>query len=200
MFLIPKSKYKDKKQYFLTTFTVTGIGLFSLFCWQVLISQLGFEMNRTANVALQLQFILTHPVSYIEILINTAIIKSGRLFITMIGVLGWQDTPLDFLTYMLYPVLIFLSIGCDRDKNFVFTKSQKFLISSILSVAVFFIFTTLYLMWDKIGAAVILGLNGKYFIPLMPLFLLLFKNKIRKLPRKTELFIFIMLIFILISS
>src|SRR5574344_2060780 len=118
----------------------------------------------------------------------------------MIGVLGWQDTPLDFLTYMLYPILIFTSIGCERNSDFEFKTWQKYIICTILFTAVIFIFTTLYLMWDKIGANIILGLNGKYFIPLMLIFLALFKNKITKIPTKTTILIFAVLILILISS
>ena len=118
----------------------------------------------------------------------------------MIGVLGWQDTKLDWSTYILYPVLVYFAILSDGYK-FELSVWQKYLIFITIIVGTILTYTSLYIMWSPVANPVVLGLNGKYFIPLMlPLFLLL-KKQIPKYNYEFVLkFVIIALILILFTS
>lgn len=200
IFLIPKSQFKNIFKYLSCTLGTILIAASGLFLWQNIISHLGFSMNGEADFSKQLDFIFSNPLSYAFIFLKSFVLKMPRIIITMIGVLGWQDTRLDFLTYIIYPILIILSLGLDKKEDFAFAKWQLYLIGFDVIISVFLIFTNLYLMWTKPALGIIYGLNGKYFIPVMLPFLMLFYNFKSKTSDNLKLFIYAAVILILISS
>lgn len=204
IFLLPKSIFKSWPKYLTCILGTLIISTIAFLLWQKVIDSVYVNLNGSANACAQMKFILSHPFAYLVILAKTFIIKTPRIFITMIGVLGWQDTRLDFLTYMLYPVLIVLAMLSERKPaDFEFKTWQIYLISIDVFISVIIIFTNMYVMWSAVGYPVILGLNGKYFTPLMLPLLLLFYNKTKahiENPDQIRLLIYITLILILISS
>ena len=179
-FLLPVKKYKNLRNYLLSMSCIVSAIFLSAFIWYLCSHGLTLNMNNTvADSASQIEFIKSHPIEYILILIKTFIIKTPRLIITMIGVLGWQDTKLDWSTYILYPVMIYYSIFSDGFR-FKLALWQKLLIMAIILTGTILTYTSLYIMWSPVANPLILGLNGKYFIPMMlPLFLL-FKGEYPK--------------------
>lgn len=202
IFIVPKSKFKNLMQYLICIFGVLTITIIMALIWQNIITYFGFNMNANANYAEQLKFILSNPIEYLFILLKTFVIKIGRIIITMIGVLGWQDTRLDFLTYILYPALIILSVITEDKTGFYFKKRQNIVLISDIILSFFLIFTTIYLMWSNIGSQIIMGLSGKYFIPIMLPIILLFYNRLNVSKYRSEIrfIIFIFIILILASS
>ena len=158
-------------------------------------------MNNTfANSQMQIAFIKSHPLAYILVLIKTFIVKTPRLLVTMIGVLGWQDTKLDWITYMAYPILMYYAVVADS-YQFRLEKWQKLLIICVICFGVIATYTSLYIMWSPVANSVVLGLNGKYFIPLVLPLCLLFKTKSAKYNYEyIKVAMIIAVIFILISS
>ena len=77
-----------------------------------------------ANSVEQFAFIKSHPLEYLLILVKTFFVKAPRLLITMIGVLGWQDTRLDWITYISFPFLIYFGVRADN-YDFALEKWQK---------------------------------------------------------------------------
>lgn len=200
-FLISPKKYKNIGNYIISMCTIILSVVLSGFIWYLMSKGLTLNMNNTvADSAGQIAFIKSHPITYIWILFKTFIVKTPRLLITMIGVLGWQDTKLDWSTYILYPVLIYFSIFSDNFK-FEFCKWQKILVCFTLFSGIVLTYTSLYIMWSPVANPVILGLNGKYFIPLMlPLFLLFKKSNAKYDFEKISIFVFWALILILATS
>lgn len=200
-FLLSRKNYDSLKNYILSAICVIITIILSGFIWYLLSHGLNLNMNNTvADSANQIIFIKSHPFLYIWILFKTFIIKTPRLLITMIGVLGWQDTKLDWSTYILYPILVYFAVKSDNF-NFKLEGWQKILILLTIITGTILTYTSLYIMWSPVANSVILGLNGKYFIPLMlPLFLL-FKNKKSKYDYNTVLkCTVILLLMILVSS
>lgn len=201
IFLLPMKIFQKMYKYFTCVFGVLLISFLGIILWQNIINHLTFDMNSNANSAKQLAFILNNPFSYLVILLKTLVIKTPRIIITMIGVLGWQDTRLDFLTYMLYPVLILLSILSENKTDFRFEKWQIYLISLDIVISTILIFTNMYLMWSQVASPLVYGLSGKYFTPLALPFLLLFYNFTGTLKSNNiKLLIYVFVILILISS
>lgn len=203
IFLMPKAKFKNLSGYLTCILGGVLITFIGLLFWQRVIDHIYVDLNSNADAFKQLNFIFLHPFNYILVMLKTFIIKTPRIIITMIGVLGWQDTRLDFLTYILYPILVILAIGIENKAPFEFKLWQKYLIGADAIFAIIMIYSTLYLVWSKIGSGIILGLNGKYFTPVMLPLLLLLKNKIKIdfTDKDTiKLLIFLAVILILFSS
>lgn len=201
IFLLPINKFKNKPEYLSCiagVFLAVSAGLFITYLCN---KELTLNMKDTvANADLQFEFIKSHPLSYIWVLVKTFLIKTPRIYITMIGVLGWQDTKLDFITYLIYPVLMYFAVMADNFK-FTLAKWQKYIIGFVLIIGTIITYTSLYLMWSPVGNNVVLGLNGKYFIPMMLPLLLLFKKDAAKFDyEKVKFAIVIALILILVSS
>lgn len=201
IFLIPANKFLSKKDYFISIFGILIVALSALLYWTYCIKGLSLDMNDSfANSAMQIAYIKTHPLAYLAVLIKTFIVKTPRLFITMIGVLGWQDTKLDWMTYIMYPVLMYFAIFSDN-YDFKLQKWQKAIIILTLFIGIIITYTSLYIMWSPVANSVVLGLNGKYFIPLMlPLFLLFKRNNSPYDYKKMAFMIIMFVVLILISS
>ncbi len=201
IFLLPPKFFNTKKDYFISTLGILAVAIAGLAFWSFCIRGLSLDMNNSfANSAMQMEFIKSHPFAYIFVLIKTFFVKTPRLLITMIGVLGWQDTKLDWITYIAYPVLMYFAV-CADNFDFKPERWQKILIWIVLIAGTIITYTSLYIMWSPVGNSVILGLNGKYFIPLMLPLCLIFKNSIAKYDYdKVKLAIIIAVILILASS
>lgn len=201
IFLLPKSNFTNTKRYFVVTLSIFLIALIGCLLWQHVIDRLSFNMNVNANAAEQFKFMITNPINYLFIFVKSLLIKTPKIIITIIGVLGWQDTRLDFLTYLLYPILLLLSLNIDNDAEFKFQNWQINLITIDIIISIFLIYSNMYMMWSKIASPIIYGINGKYFTPLSLPFLLIFYNYSKfNLPSNAKLIIFITIILILISS
>ncbi len=201
IFLLPPKFFNTKKDYFISTLGILAVAIAGLAFWSFCIRGLSLDMNNSfANSAMQMEFIKSHPFAYIFVLIKTFFVKTPRLLITMIGVLGWQDTKLDWITYIAYPFLMYFAV-CADNFDFKPERWQKILIWIVLIAGTIITYTSLYIMWSPVGNSVILGLNGKYFIPLMLPLCLIFKNSIAKYDYdKVKLAIIIAVILILASS
>ena len=201
IFLLPPKFFNTKKDYFISTLGILAVAIAGLAFWSFCIRGLSLDMNNSfANSAMQMEFIKSHPFAYIFVLIKTFFVKTPRLLITMIGVLGWQDTKLDWITYIAYPFLMYFAV-CADNFDFKPEKWQKILIWIVLIAGTIITYTSLYIMWSPVGNSVVLGLNGKYFIPLMLPLCLIFKNSIAKYDYdKVKLAIIIAVILILASS
>lgn len=201
IFLIPKGKFKTLKQYSLFMVSIVFFACLGFLIWSFQCKGLSLNMNTVfANSAAQILFIKTHPLKYIGILTKTFFVKTPRLLITMIGVLGWQDTKLDWLTYIIYPFLIYFAVFSDNF-NYKTERWQKYIILITIVVGTILTYTSLYIMWSPVGNNVILGLNGKYFIPVVLPLLLFFKNGIGKLDyEKIKFAIIVCVILVLFSS
>lgn len=200
IFLLPSAKFKTNRGYFVCILGTLLVSVVGILFWQNIVNGLYVDLNANANASAQLAFILKNPLSYLAVILKTLIVKIPRIIITMVGVLGWQDTRLDFMTYILYPMMILLSIAAEKPHEFKFEGWQKLILVLDIIFAVFVIFTTMYLMWSQVGSPVIYGLNGKYFIPLMLPILLLFYNKIKISFPYAKPLIYFLLILILVSS
>ena len=200
-FIIPINKFKTFKNYIIIMLSVLISAIIGLMLWSSFIKGISINMNPgIANPMEQISYIISHPVNYAIIIVKTFFIKLPRLIITMIGVLGWQDTKLDFITYILYPLIIYISAVLDNC-DFEFLKWQKYIILMTVILGIIITFTSLYIMWSPVTNNIILGLNGKYFIPLILPALLLFKNCNCKYDiNKIKPILIIMLILILFSS
>lgn len=88
------------------------------------------------------------------------------------GVLGWLDTPLPLWANGLSGVLLtgiapFAAAGTLRLRS----SERLTLAASWLSSAAV-IFVAAYVLWNPVGANYVLGIQGRYFLPLVPLLMM----------------------------
>lgn len=178
-FVIPKKKFSSAKVYYLyfALLALLNAVLIAVF------------INHLTNIAqgviagapgydkkFMISFILHRFSWFMDYVFKTASAYTIPYFYSYIGLLGCNDAPMPFFALNFYAVLLFASsiIKTDKEEPGLRFKDKMvfaviFLLSSLVIFASAFILFQCY--------PLICGVQGRYFIPLMPLFFFLFDNK-----------------------
>nr|WP_076776974.1 DUF2142 domain-containing protein [Lachnoclostridium phocaeense] len=185
LLFVPKEKYKDGR------IIKRWLGIFAVFIVLILLFRIPTlfreEISVVSNTATneQLIYVLENPLRYLQIWYET--VKEGRDFFvsSTVGVFGLVDTYL--LSVMIYPyvfVLIVTGILEISGNNVKVKWYQRISVLASIFISVFGIFLAMYLLWTPlvegggVGANRINGVQGRYFIPLLPVSFLCFGNSI----------------------
>lgn len=174
-FLIPADKFtRNKKEYIIYTILFFVICIIASVFTMVFLKSSGV-LGGNGNIDPVRQFQgLLDPLFFIVLVKNT--IEGGLQFYlqSFIGYFGWLDYSLTYPVYFIY-ILSWFAILFKIKDNIFFNK--LYLRTAILGLAIFltigFIFGSIYLTWNPVGAYGISGVQGRYFLVLFP-FLILF--------------------------
>jgi uncharacterized membrane protein len=126
--------------------------------------------------AVQLRWIEHHPIAYTTNVCRSLASQTYPMLYSGIGILGWLDTPMPRGFFYLYLILLAGSIFLGDEKHPLHVQPR--LIAAGVSLACITLITTaVYLVWDKIGQSPIIGLQGRYFLPIAPLLFLIFRRR-----------------------
>lgn len=136
------------------------------------------KTDSLVNPARQKQFILSSPVRYAGIVISTIRHDFYDKYVqTMIGRLGWLSLFLPvWLINMVFLILLLVAM-LDSNPGVSFGWRSRALIAVTAGVIIILIETAMYLVWTPVGTGRILGIQGRYFIPVLPVLLLLLYNR-----------------------
>lgn len=185
-FLIPVSKFKSKKLYYVTFISLLLVnsiflGLWSFFTKDIYVS---YPFSASVKPEQQLLFIVNNLIEFFRIIIQTTLLSGQEYLKHFIGVLGWLDTPLpDWLIWSYYFMLITAAL-LDSQNYIQINFKNRLVLFSVFTLIGLFIYTAMYLSWTEVGSSIILGIQGRYFIPIAPLFFLLFYNRRIRLNEK----------------
>lgn len=166
-------KFDKKRNCLITFFFIFALTLtFNIF-W----SKLSPE-NPSRDISLQIEYLKENPIKYLETLYLTSKMSIQFYIESYIGILGWLDTRIPFLLMYSYIILIIMNIYSDN----ILSKDDlkaKFIISAYLVLSYIGILTALYIGWSKVGLEYVDGVQGRYFVPVIPLlYILLSKRRI----------------------
>ena len=174
-FLIPKNKYKDKKWYYITNLLIVIICIFFNLGWLKIASS---YLALYSTTSVQTTSILSHPFNYIQIVLYTFFNNFQRYIFTMLGnELGWEEFihPLSIIP-VSYLILLIINALFDKQSNNKLHIKENIVFGLVSLLIGALIFTSLYVQFTKPGNIEIAGIQGRYFIPVLPLLLLLISN------------------------
>jgi uncharacterized membrane protein len=177
VFLIPPEKFGGRKNKWLVGAAMIFVSLLCSAGWLYCIRDIYVPFRDGIQTQTQVHFILSSPLTYAAILFATFKVQWMNLLLNYVGVLGWLDTFLMPWQYKYYFTLFIAVALLDGNKGFSVSLKKRILIAFIFLASVILIFTSQYLSWTLPKAGLIEGLQGRYFIPLGPLFLLLLYNQ-----------------------
>lgn len=122
----------------------------------------------------QIHYIATHPGQYLWIVLSN-IADYGCFWVVSLFALGPLDTPLNPLAGLFYLVFLALLALADPRRG-ALPWRLWFVGSTIVLLSSATILTALYVWWNPLASKQIEGPQGRYFIPLLPLFFLLLRN------------------------
>ncbi|MGD0388686.1 MAG: DUF2142 domain-containing protein [Tepidisphaeraceae bacterium] len=118
------------------------------------------------NPPQQVQYLLHHPGKIAPLLVSTAITHGKGIATGVIGMFGWNEIMMPMVLVVIYYALLLTSVGADGRPRY-WRGAIVAVSTAIVEVAA--ILTTLYLEWTPVGERAVIGLSGRYFIPLLPL-------------------------------
>ncbi len=177
--LIPHEKFSSVKTYLFTFLSLLGACFVSVAAWSAAIKPiyLPYRIDQPMSPEEQMQFIIGNPFNFIWMVVKDYYSNFWFYFQSFSGQLTWFDLYVpNYLPVILFFVLTGLALA-DKDLTINISWSNKFVFCVILVCTAFLISTLLYMTWSPIRGSNIEGIQGRYFIPVAPLFFLLFYNK-----------------------
>jgi len=175
--IIPTSKFKNYKMKYGVFFGIfIPIGLLSGF-WILLYNGLYVPIFPTWSIFGQISYVIHYPMTYLIILLQTFTDFGMAYLVMFVADLGHFAVNLSTILSLIYIFVLIFVAAIDKER-LQFDLKQKMNGFVIFIVTIFVIMTFEYLTWNPVGYNIILGVQGRYFIPIAPLFLLLFYNNL----------------------
>ena len=180
---IPKSCYKSKLRKVISfTLIIMSILLVDKFISSYVFASIENTSNEMSN--LQLNYLLHHPMNLFSIALNT--FKNYTVFYLqgLVGYFGWFKFHLWNLFIYFY-VIVFILL-CLSEKNIFFDKIKKnYIIKKIILfimivISITGIFGAMYIYWSEFKLGYVDGVQGRYFLPLLPFVSLVLMSKKEK--------------------
>lgn len=202
-FTIPAFKFKNNKKRALTFAFISIPPIIIVSIWNILFKNL-YRTNAADLMNGQIAFILSDPLNFMVVILNTLVLYSKYYFLTFVG--GIVEFPLlNIMIFIYIAILIFVSL-IDVNKIKINLK-QKLIYLLIFSIISIMAFLFEYITFTALGSHYIFGIQGRYFIPIAPLiFLVLYNNRILEIINKkmnlesNKFYLFIIFFIILILS
>lgn len=180
--LIPLKNYASKMQFFLRFGGISLLALGTMILWTkvqgntyIPYNEYNLEYRDYVNlmacstVAEQMQYALENGTYIFELFGNSLTKFFSRYTEGYIGNFGWLEVPLPrALSIVMYAFLFFVTFS--QETTFRLRISQRLIfVGTGLLVFLLIVFSQ-YLIWNCKGDALITNLQGRYFIPIFPLF------------------------------
>lgn len=173
--LIPMKKFKKKRNYLLFNISIILISLLMNFIWLAIASKYLALYDSSGGQVLN---VLMNPFNYFMILIYTICSNFQNYLLTAFGNEILWVNMVKFATIIPYCfiVLILMAALFDKEINKNLNLKSNLFYGIIFVCIVGLIFTSLYVQWTPIGSDTIEGVQGRYFLPILPLILFLISN------------------------
>ena len=129
------------------------------------------------NPPRQVDYIRNHMQTFITLLIVT---NFDRMRVNMlnnfVGTMGWLDTFLPDALVNFYLIMLLITALCIAEMTVHVDWRRKTFFFILFISSITAIETAMYLYASFVGQEKLFGIQGRYFIPLAPLFLLIFYN------------------------
>ena len=179
LFIIPKEKFKNEKK-IKNIFIIGAIAVVLNLIW-LMVAGIYLSHFREGDSSIQVISILTNPIKYLQNCLYTVNLNGQDYIYSMFGgELGWGELVQlnSTVPYILCFILIWITITDQTIKD-KFKLYQKVWITIAAIAVVGLIFTSLYVQWTTIGSDSVLGIQGRYFIPILPLVALLIGSQLK---------------------
>lgn len=187
--MIPISRFKDKKQKWIFVGCMAAVAVIAFL--SSTLSYVLYVATPTAEQAADSYLageaygaagLLQNPWTFICLTTRTLFLSGDGFLETMLGMqLGWLNVFVSRIVIyglLLMMILSVLPVEDGREHSEItVTTGQKifYLVAAALSVGM--VFASMFMSWTPRDSTAIAGIQGRYFLPLLPALLLLFRSK-----------------------
>lgn len=157
------------------------------------------EYTRAIEPSLQIQMIFNNPDYLIRVINDTFYANFYHYLKSIVGNLAWYNLSLYTTIYLLYLYIYLYLIG-DNNLYLIINKNKYFKNGFLLNIFFLFfqtaiIFFIMLLSWTRIGSTMVEGVQSRYFIPYLPLIIIIINQSIKKLNLSQDKFFFFSIFF-----
>jgi uncharacterized membrane protein len=140
----------------------------------------GDQLNWEGKPNYNLAFVLANPLQTLTIFIRTLYLLGPHYFFGMFGeTLSGVTLHIPRWYIGIIIILIFTSVLHGKRDEWQFTLKERLILFAICGAVVFLNLFVLFLGWTSVGEDAVVGVAGRYFIPILPLALMILRfNKI----------------------
>lgn len=117
---------------------------------------------------LQVKYLLENPWRLVTILSDSIEENSVFYFRGLFGIFGWLDYELSWYLYLIYLGFFFWVVYLTKKKSPLLSLLKVILLSTILVGTIYGIFLAQYIYGSPVAAKVVRGVQGRYFIIMIP--------------------------------
>lgn len=198
---IPKEKFGKKMYFYLTGVAVVLALVLSnlLINLGLIMGMTGATSNSSAENAVitgpqyyTLSWCLEHPIDAIGIYVRTTIANGYKYLAGMIGIaLGWVEVGVQkyiIIAFMLVG-LCMLFVRTSNEKNDRIKTKHTIVALVCCGVVYMLVLTSMFFGWTLLGNPVIDGVQGRYFLPIIPLIAIIIRRKKISLPENCAIYL-----------
>ena len=183
--MIPKEKFKDlkgpihSKSIYVFLLIFLSAVTFWIFNYAVIGNAVhtSGQLSNSSTPAYTLSFLLDHPGKAVSVIFFTMQDKFSFYLTTMLGSnLGWLNVNVPYAYILAFSVILVLSDLKEEDEGIGLKCRDKCLIGVVVCLVFAATCAAMLLSWTPITSRAVEGVQGRYFLPILPLVLLLFRN------------------------
>ncbi|MDK2813943.1 MAG: hypothetical protein PWQ08_1198 [Clostridiales bacterium] len=189
LFLIPKEKLQKKYLWggFCATFSLSSVAVFAMNFNQLSqrVVQDGVGIGPWANEVYTIPLLLQQPLEAIRLFVSSSIENPVTLIFSSVTSIQHAGIPL--IVSVFFIIIVCINVSQERMNKI--PTAHKWMFAFII-VAVQSLGYLAAVTWTTVGSYSIMGMQGRYLIPVLPLFFLLLSHKLRfKAEAKNLLFV-----------
>ena len=183
IFLIPLKLFKDRKQKILFFGIIVFIVAFVWILWQRMPAPIS-EVSISTSPTEQLYFTLSDPLRDLYTLGNTIWNNTDGYIGSMLG--GWNSP---YAIMCLFGLVLLIATFGNTNESISLKKGEKIFITLLCISVMVLIYAGLYITWTRAQYTIAQGIQGRYFLPILLVLLMVIENdyitlKIRNLSVK----------------
>lgn len=180
--LIPSDRFKGKKiKYKTINFLIIFIiAAFANLTWLLCASKYLSDF-RDGDSAIQVLLAIKNPIHFIQMVLYSMNIYGSKYVLSLFGNdIGWGElVKLYCAVPYTFILLSFFALFGDKKLKNKFNFFQ-YIVCFLVSVAIIgLIFASLYVQWTTVGSTSILGVQGRYFLPILPIIMFIIGSFIK---------------------
>jgi uncharacterized membrane protein len=196
-----KPLYRDRKTLALLAATFVVAVLPSII-WSQLVSYIDINSNPQADFQAQQSFVLSQPLTYLATLYHTFFTVDQTALDNLFGSYILLPAIYSYLAAVVLVLSLFVRGRREAKSDALTTREQRLWCAVLLSVSAIttvFIATALYIYSTTLHQSSIVGIQSRYFLPLLPLIALVFYGNTLKNQRAAKIGIVIMNCLVLVG-
>ena len=193
--IVPKRKFNTSKTYYIGIFGTIVVGIVS-----VLVTRMSFVssiITGTTEEYYTLDMFLQNIPHGLYLIGNAIHSYTGQYLLQMFGSMySWMDINLPFWFTSIYIVLMFFMSFEDNGMGVMVNKKDVIILGGIIVLVCGGIVAGLMFGWTPKDAVAVEGIQGRYFLPILPLGMLLVGNKLPIYVKNVEKWLMLIMIFV----